>query len=100
MFKPVGYSILVKPDEAGDTLKSETIAIPTTVSDKWRIAVDTGVLVDIGQTAWKGMQGSSKPWAKVGDRVVFQQYGGRKWQDPDTKEEYLILMDKDVLGVI
>lgn len=99
--RPLGFCVLVKPDEPGDALKSNTIAIPDTVSDKWRIEADTGVLIAIGQTAWKGIDGhDGSPWAQIGEHVVYAKYGGKVMTDPETKEKYILLQDKDVIGVL
>lgn len=99
--KPVGFCVLVKPDEPAEALKSNAIAIPDTVSDKWRIEADTGTLVAIGNCAWKGINGhDDSPWANVGDHVVYAKYGGKVMKDPQTEEKYILLQDKDIIGVV
>lgn len=99
--KPVGFCVLVKPDEPAGSLKSNTIAIPDTVSDRWRIEADTGTLIAVGNCAWRGIQGhDGSPWANVGDHVVYAKYGGKVMTDPETGEKSILLQDKDIIGVM
>lgn len=101
MMAPLGFCVLVKPDEPADAMRSNTIAIPDTVSDKWRIEADTGTLLAIGQTAWKGIKGhDDTPWAAIGAHVVYAKYGGKVMTDPETKEKYVLLKDEDIIGVL
>jgi co-chaperonin GroES (HSP10) len=97
--RPVGFCVLVKPDAAKETLKTEKIALPDSVTDKWRIEVNTGYLIAIGNMAWKGIVDGT-PWAKVGDHVVYAKYGGKIIEDPDTGEKVILLQDKDIIGVL
>lgn len=41
-----------------------------------------------------------KPWAKVGDKVIFSKYGGRFIQSPETKEEYYLVNDDDIQMIV
>lgn len=101
MMQPVGFCVLVRPDEPAEALKSKLIDIPDTVSDKWRIEADTGILIAIGQCAWKGIEGhDGTPWAYKGDHVVYAKYGGKVMTDPETGEKYILLQDKDIIGVM
>lgn len=99
MIKPVGFLVIVKPDAPKEKLKNDKIFIPDSILDKERIAADTGVLVAIGSKAWKD-QADGEPWAKVGDHVLYAKYGGKIWVDPETEEKYVVLQDKDVIGVL
>jgi len=99
MLKPVGFCVLVKPDTPKETHKTALIEIPDDVADKWRIAVDSGMLVAIGNMAWKGIVDGT-PWAKVGDHVVYAKYGGKVMEDRDTKEKFILLNDKDIIGIL
>lgn len=99
--KPVGFCVLVRPDSATNDLKNEMIAIPDSVLDRQRIEVTTGTLIATGQLAWKGVQGGNdEPWANVGDHVVYAKYGGKLITDPETGEKVILLLDKDIIGVI
>ena len=99
MLKPVGFCVLVRPDAPKEKLKNELIELPDAVTDKWRIEVDSGELIAVGNMAWKGIVDGT-PWAKVGDHVVYAKYGGKVMEDPETKEKFILLQDKDVIGII
>lgn len=96
MIKPVGHKILVKPDTVETVSKGGIILVDETVNDGKR-HVDTGTLVAVGHQAWMGF-GDSQPWAKVGDRIVFERYGGSKYTDGDI--EYRIMNDEDIDAII
>lgn len=100
MLKPTGFCVLVRPDSAKDALKTNMIEIPDSVLDKQRLEVDTGELVAVSKFAWTGIQGTTEPWAKVGDRVVYAKYGGKLMTDPETGEKLMLLNDKDIIGVL
>lgn len=97
--QPVGFCVLVRPDPVKETFKSDMIAIPDAVLEKLRIATTSGMLLAVGNMAWKGIVDGT-PWAKVGDHVVYAKYGGKLIEDPVTGEELVLLLDKDILGVI
>ena len=99
--KPVGFCVLIKPDSPKDGLKSAMIEIPDSVLDRQRVEVTTGTLIATGHLAWKGMQGSDgAPWAAIGEHVVYAKYGGKLIEDPETGEKLVLLLDKDVIGVL
>ena len=97
--KPVGFCVLVRPDPVKDGFKTEKIAIPDSVLDKMRVEVTTGILVAVGNMAWKGIVDGT-PWAEVGDHVVYAKYGGKLMEDPETGEKLVLLLDKDIIGVL
>lgn len=97
--KPAGFCILVKPDAPKEQLKNNLIEIPTTVLERQRLEVNTGILLDIGSQAWKGL-GNSQPWANIGDHVIYAKHGGKLIKDPDTEEEFVLLNDKDIIGFV
>lgn len=99
--RPLGYCVLVKPDSPKDAIKPGMIEIPDTVLDRQRVEVTTGTLVSTGHLAWKGLQGSDgTPWAQPGEHVVYAKYGGKLIEDPETGEKLVLLLDKDVIGVL
>ncbi len=92
--KPLGDRVLVKPLTAREATKSGIIIPETADKEKPEkgevVAVGPGKLLDSG--ARSTMQ------VKVGDKVVFKKYS------PDEvkvdEEEYLILEEGDILGVM
>lgn len=98
-WRPVGYMVLVKPDFETKTASGLLLAH---VSDREGIAaVDTGVVVDIGPTAWRAYD-NGEPWCKVGDRICYARFGGKIVKVPDqTDDEKLVLIaDGDVRLVL
>lgn len=99
MIIPVGFLVLVKPDAPKDKLKNDKIFIPDNIMDKERLAVDTGTLIAVGSKAWKD-QADGEPWAKIGDHVIYAKYGGKVLVDPETEEKFIVLQDKDIIGLL
>ena len=92
-FKPLSDRILVKRVEAADEIHGG-IVIPETAKEKPLeaevVAVGDGKVLDSGKKL--------KLSVKAGDRILFGKYGGT-----DVKidsEEYLILREDDVLGIL
>lgn len=99
MLKPLGYRVLVLPDTTKEQLKNDLIEIPDSVLDRQRIEVTTGIVIGIGAQAWKDLA-DGEPWAKVGDHVVYAKHGGKLMKDPETEIEYVLLNDKDIIGLL
>lgn len=98
MSKPVaiGFRVHVKPD-VNETeqraRKSGFILAPTDDRRQAQLAVDTGVVLDIGPTAWAEYVGD--PWVKVGDKVVYARHAGYAVGEDDDK--VLVLNDADIV---
>lgn len=104
MIKVVGHRVLVRPfkvEEIDETFKRAKLAgIELLNQDELRReqnAVDRGVVVSVGATAFKDFGGD--PWCKEGDIIYFAKYAGKYIEDPKTKEKYTILNDDDVVAV-
>lgn len=98
MSKPVaiGFRVHVKPDlsETDKAAKKAGIVLALHEDRKSeRIAVDTGVVVDIGPTAWADYGGT--PWVKIGDKVVYARHAGYAVGEDDDK--ILVLNDADIV---
>ncbi len=91
--KPLGDRILVKPLEEKE-VKRGNIIIPDTAKEKPQqgevIAVGKGKMTDDGKLIPMEV--------KVGDKVLFGKYSGTEIKIDG--EEYLILHQDDVLGII
>jgi chaperonin GroES len=91
--RPLHDRILVKRLEEGD-VKHGSIIIPDTAKEKPQegkvIAVGTGKVNDDGKRIPLEV--------KAGDRILFGKYSGSEVKIDD--EEYLILREDDVLGVL
>ncbi len=91
--RPLHDRILVKRIEEGE-VKKGGIIIPDTAKEKPQegkvIAVGNGKVTDEGKKIPLDV--------KAGDRILFGKYSGSEVKVED--EEYLILREEDVLGII
>lgn len=102
--KPVLHRILVKPlkldeiDKDFISAKAAGIIIPEKEKSREQAAVDKGIVVDIGSTAFKDF-GTDSP-IKIGDEVAFARYGGKTIKDSATEEDYVLLNDEDIIAIL
>lgn len=84
-----GHYVAVYPDAIKKAKKGEIILPEEFNADKAARAQAgevTGVVMDVGQTAWHAYDKKSdnwKPWAEVGDRVWFQRHVAKVIEDKD-----------------
>ena len=97
MIEPCGHKLVVKPEEVEEMTKGGII-IPGSVKDTEQRSVTKGVVVSVGPQCWKEFS-DGKPWAAVGDKIVFAKYGGLLVVDDEDEQEYRILNDEDVVAV-
>lgn len=92
--KPLGNRVLVKRSKA-ETSKGGII-LPDSAQEKPK----EGQVVAVGPGApdKKGVLQSLS--VKVGDRILFTNYAGTEVKTTDEKEEYLILSEDDILGIL
>lgn len=109
--KVKGHRVLVRQenihehDEVYKRAKQAGLEISFDSDVRYQASVDQGVVVDVGDTAWRDF--SETPWAQIGDTVIFVKHAGKPVNDPDEegmksadKTPYVILNDEDVLAVI
>lgn len=93
MIRPLGDRVVVKPLPMEERTKGG-IVLPDTAKEKPQkgevVAVGPGRLLDNGQRVAIDL--------KPGDRVLYSKYAGNEVKLDD--EEYLILRESDILGVI
>lgn len=92
--RPLADRVVVKPVDREETTKSG-LFLPDTVSKERPmegtvLAVGEGRLDDSGRRVPMNV--------KAGDKVLFAKYGGTEYKIDDV--EYLILSEKDLLGII
>ena len=93
--RPLHDRILVKRIEEKETAKGGII-IPDTAKEK----PQEGVVVAIGQGK-KNDKGVRVPLdVKVGDRILWSKYSGTDLPIKIDDEDYLIVREEEVLGVI
>lgn len=97
-----GHRILIRPDSIEKISKGGIILAQN--EKREQAAQTTGTVVSVGPMAWKAFDGKDpkwKPWANVGDHVLYTRYGGRYTKDPDNSDgELIIINDEDILAVI
>lgn len=99
---PLLHRILVKQDKLEEIDKdykraaTSGLIIPH-MDEKGReqAAIDTGVVIAIGQTAFRDFNAAGA--VVVGDRVVFAKHAGKIVVDPETEERFVALNDEDLI---
>ncbi|MTI84906.1 MAG: co-chaperone GroES [Firmicutes bacterium] len=93
MIRPLGDRLVVKPTPTEEKTKSG-IVLPDTAKEKPQegevVAVGSGRVLDSGQRVPMDV--------KVGEKILFSKYAGNEIKI--NEEEYLILREMDVLGVV
>lgn len=106
-----GHRLLVKPDpleaqtDIPEALKKVDFEIhkPVHLQKLEEAGTQTGMVLQVGPTAWRSFDGNDKhwkPWCAVGDRIIFARYAGKFVEDPETKERFMVINDEDVQAVI
>ncbi|MFQ3662607.1 MAG: co-chaperone GroES [Chloroflexaceae bacterium] len=92
--RPLGDRVVVKPMEREERTKGG-IFLPDTASKERPME---GTVLAVGEGR-RDDSGKLIPMnVKVGDKVLFAKYSGTEFKIDDV--EYLILSEKDVLGII
>lgn len=92
--KPLGNRVLVKRSKA-QTSKGG-ILLPDTAQEKPKEGTVTAV--GPGKRSESGTIDSLS--IKVGDRILFGSYAGTEVKHTSDEEEYLILSEDDILGIL
>lgn len=95
-WEPAGFRIKVKPDDPPEKIGS--LFVPLSVKATRSIENVKGTIVAIGKKAWAAFDDGEK-WAEVGDRIAFAKYGGFVMEEEDTKEQFRILNDEDIIAI-
>ena|ERR1700722_18029721 len=92
--KPLSNRVLVKRSKAQTTKGG--IILPDTAQEKPK----EGTVVAAGPGI-RDEEGAIRPMTiKVGDRILFSSYAGTEVKNTEVEEEYLILSEEDILGVL
>ncbi len=92
--KPLSNRVLVKRFKAQTTKGG--IILPETAQEKPK----EGEIVAVGPGARDEEGNSISLSVKVGDKILFSSYAGTEIKNTDSEEEYLILSEDDILGVL
>lgn len=106
MIIPVGHRVLVKPNTVKETYGDSNIVVVQD-SKLEQAGQIFGTIASIGDQSWlafrqmnDGKEVNGRPWAQVGDRVAYARYAGKAITDPSTGEDYIILLDDDIVCII
>jgi co-chaperonin GroES (HSP10) len=94
--KAVGNRIIVKADLVEKAIKTDSgvlIHKPENVIAQEEGGNDKGTIIGIGEFAWDDYDG---PWCKVGDKVMWPRYAGRR-MDLGDDNDIFVLNCQDIL---
>lgn len=92
--RPLGSRVLVKRAKAQTTKGG--IILPDTAQEKPK----EGVVVAVGPGARDEDGAIRAPSVKAGESILFSSYAGVEVKGHEADEEYLILNEEDILGVL
>lgn len=102
MIYPTGTKVLVRPDTASEMTRGG-LHIPETVREQQQHAITRGHIVALGPLAEvhvcdeNDLTGVTKRAAKPGDRCMFVKYAGAMFRAGESRDEYRILQDVDIV---
>lgn len=104
--EPCGHRVLIKPEtvEDADPMVRRAKAMGIDVSQitnnkREQEAVVFGTILKVGPTAWAHESLGGKPWAKIGDQVMYAKFSGKRVELAD-QEELLLLNDEDIVAIV
>lgn len=92
--KPLGKRVLIQRAKA--TTTKGGILLPDTAQEKPK----EGKVIAVGPGKQNEQGNFETVSVKVGDRVLFSSYAGTEVKNPEDSEEYLIVSEDDILGVL
>jgi len=93
---PVGWRILVKPQEINEKSSGGIIVTTGAFKDREQMANTTGVVVAMGTDCFAD---ETTPWCAIGDKIIFAKYAGLLYLGKDGNQ-YRMINDKDVTGTL
>ena len=98
--EPAGHRLLVQRDNFEKVTEGGIILATDEKLEK--LHINRGTILKVGPTCWLAdwLGGGKVPWCKEGDRIYFAKYAGAVCIDEETKEEFLLINDEDVLMII
>lgn len=96
--KPCAWYIMVKIRDV-DTTSTGGLTLTDTLHNQMEYTCGEGTVVAVGPTAWKAFTVSNRPWAKVGDTVIFNSHKGLHYEFLDENGDmkaYRVIKDDDI----
>src|SRR5688572_10805895 len=93
--KPLGNRVLIKCSKAAQTKGG--IFLPDSAQEKPK----EGTILAVGPGKVNEEGKRETMFVKMGDRVLFSSYSGTEVKQPnEDEEEYIIMSEDDILGVL
>lgn len=92
--KPLGNRVLIKRKKAQDTKGG--ILLPESAQEKPR----EGTVIAVGPGKMNEEGNIEAMHVKQGDFILFSSYAGTNVQGSEEEEEYLVLSEDDILGIL
>ena len=96
--KPVGYRLLVAMPEVEKTFDGTNVLKPDSVIHNEHIMSIIGVVLDMGEEAYKDKERFNNPWCKIGDYVMFRANTGTRFKVAGV--EYRLMNDDSIEAVV
>jgi len=93
---PVGWRVLIKPQEVLEKSSGGIILTTETTKDREQMANTTGVVIAMGDQCFAD---EPTPWCEVNDKVIFAKYAGLLYKGRDGNA-YRLVNDKDITGTL
>jgi len=98
-----GHYVAIRPDLVKKDESESIIALIDKTIDRDNMQATTGIVVSVGENAWRAYKGTGRPWAKVGDEVIFVRNASKYIDIEDELDErgkphkLFIMEDENVL---
>ena len=95
--KAIGFRVIVKPKEVEEKTESGIVlAVDKGMEERAQVV---GTIVHIGDDFADAYRPKVARWGlKEGDKVYYAKYAGKWVEDPQTKEQLLVLNDEDIVA--
>jgi co-chaperonin GroES (HSP10) len=93
---PVGWRVLIKPQEVREVSKGGIILNTEMGKDREQMGNTTGIVIAVGSQCYAD---EPHPWCEVGDKVIFAKYAGLMYLGKDG-HKYRMINDKDITGTL
>lgn len=101
---PIAFRVLIRPtpvikEKEITTDSGLVLKLALSVDERMEAgATDTGTIVALGPDVYAAFKTSLKYGGlKVGQKVAFAKYSGKWVEDPQTKENLLVVNDEDIV---
>lgn len=95
---PLEFNVIVRPDKVEERTKGG-LYLPDETKERDQFSTLKGELIALSDLAFQDIYPADKPRPAPGERVMFSPYAGKVFKGDDG-EDYRIMKDKDVLGVV